>query len=79
MSERCEKPRGMDFRLHSCLDILIECIFQGQGRAVTENVRLAKLDYGTLQEEANEELPVGLAGLEDAKAVRHVSPYGFML
>jgi hypothetical protein len=29
------------------------------------------LDYATLQEEANEELPVSLAGLEDAKAVRH--------
>jgi len=40
----------------------------GQGRGVTENLRVAKLDYATLQEEANEELPVSLAGLEDAKA-----------
>lgn len=39
-----------------------------QGKRAHNDVRREKSSYATLQEEANEDLPVGLASLEEAKA-----------
>jgi hypothetical protein len=42
---------------------------QVQERKAHERLRKAKADYTTLQDEANNDLPAGIAGLEDAKLV----------
>jgi hypothetical protein len=42
---------------------------QGQERKAHERLRQAKAAYTTLQDEANNDLPAGIAGLEDAKLV----------